>query len=515
MVRVKITSKITTDNMCELDVFAGNFTLVDWDIHKLWLAGFTANEALTFLNLDLQKEFPEYSHDMMVSDVNDNYRLFAMLENVILSISSCNNPAAVGVAAKLDCGFGQFQLADFKSRARLVESYYSLDSELCREIVGKKLSSRLRKDLDEICDKPSCRFLKLRSARRQYDNVKRIFKTIEEMAGDYVTNIRTQFGLSKELAEKYATLVFAASFRFEVSKKRLNYLTFENIMSISLVLIDDWIEYGGGGGAVGKTTSAAAGGGSGGQILTAVTATTTTGVFDEVGAASAAASAQLGDELYEPTLDKDFLTSLRDLKTLQDRDKEHRNVVCCRLRSANNIISASSGSVPKSSSSSSTLGSSTGGGGGTEGVGEAATAVSTVAAAPSSSSCRQQQQQLSSIRAYQELENGFRNLSRGIVSVAVGLSHNKEVKDFFVHLVEKIVEPLRAMQYVTKDDVNIFLSEYTAAITEVGVFDPAAEAAGPMGGGAGATMMIDNEVKGIFARFMKTLHPAILLAIPD
>jgi len=453
--------------MCELDVFAGNFTLVDWDIHKLWLDGFTANEALTFLNLDLQKEFPEYSHDMIVSDVNDNYRLFSMLENVILS-SSCN-PAGAGPLAssggKLDC-FGQFQLADFKSRARLVESYYSLDSQLCREIVGKKLSSRLRKDLDEICDKPSCRSIKLRSARRQYDNVKRIFKAIEEMAGDYVTNIQTQFGLSKELAEKYATLVFAASFRFEVSKKRLNYLTFEDIMSISLVLIDDWIDYGGGGG--------------GGKSSLALT--------PEEAAMAA------GDELYEPTLDKDFLTSLRDLKTLQDRDKEHRNVVCCRLRSANQISS----SMPKTtSSSSSTLGSVAEN---SSGFGAAATTTASAAAAAAN-------RQLSSSRAYQELENGFRSLSRGIVSVAVGLSHNKEVKEFFVHLVEKIVEPLRAMQYVNKDDVNVFLLEYTAAITDVG------------GGGSmqqdTPTLMVDHEVKGIFARFMKTLHPAVLVAMPD
>ena len=82
-----------------------------------------------------------------------------------------------------------------------------VNKAFCREIVGKKLSSRLRKDLDEICEKPSCKAIKLRSARRQYDNVKRVFKTIEDMAGDYVTNITAQFGLSRGLAEKYATLV--------------------------------------------------------------------------------------------------------------------------------------------------------------------------------------------------------------------------------------------------------------------------------------------------------------------
>jgi len=451
--------------MCELDVFAANFTLVDWDIHKLWLDGFSANEAVTFLNLDLQKEFPEFSHDLLVSDVNDNYRLFSMMETVILNYS---NPAALGSGGGgggssgggggKDCLLSQFQFVDVKSRARLVESYYSLDSELCREIVGKKLSSRLRKDLDEICDKPSCKSkVKLRSARRQYDNVKRIFKTIEEMAGDYVTNIRHQFGLSRELAQKYATLVFASSFRFEVSKKRLNYLTFENIMNISLILIGDWIDYGGGGGG-GATGS--------GKNAPPVTA------------------ADDGEDLFEPTLDKDFLTSLRDLKTLQDRDKEHRNVVCCRLRSSGNSLATPAG--PKRDSSSSTLGS----------------IDSTSLAAAAGSSC-----QLSSARAYQELESGFRSLSRGLVSVAVGLSHNKEVKDFFVHLVEKVVEPLRSMTSVTREDANLFLVEYTASITEAASVDSSA-AGGP-------TMMVDNEVRAIFTRFMKTLHPAILSAMPD
>merc|ERR1719412_1030933 len=87
--------------------------------------------------------------------------------------------------------------------------------------------------------------IRLKSTRRQFDNVKRVFKTIEEMAGDYVTNIKAQFGLSQDLSEKYATLVFAASFRFEMSKRRLNYLNFDDvIVPISLVLIENWIDSG-------------------------------------------------------------------------------------------------------------------------------------------------------------------------------------------------------------------------------------------------------------------------------
>ena len=104
-----------------------------------------------------------------------------------------------------------------------------------------------------------------------------------------VTFIIFQFGLSQTLAERYATLVFAASFRFEMSKRKLNYLNFDDvIVPISLVLIENWIDCG----ASSETMSTAA------------------SVFGE----------GLDTEKMNepPTLDKDFLTSLRDLKVQLD-----------------------------------------------------------------------------------------------------------------------------------------------------------------------------------------------------
>lgn len=68
---------------------------------------------------------------------------------------------------------------------------------MAREILGKKLSSRYRKDLDEVADRTSVR---LKSVRRQFDNVKRIFKSVEEMPGNVTNNIRTNFLLPEELA---------------------------------------------------------------------------------------------------------------------------------------------------------------------------------------------------------------------------------------------------------------------------------------------------------------------------
>jgi hypothetical protein len=44
----------------------------------------------------------------------------------------------------------------------IIEKYYSLDDVVCRELLGKKLSSKYRKDLDEISEKTS---IKLKSCR--------------------------------------------------------------------------------------------------------------------------------------------------------------------------------------------------------------------------------------------------------------------------------------------------------------------------------------------------------------
>lgn len=508
--------------MCDtVDVFAGNYTIIDWEIHELWLHGLSTSEAIAFLREGVVKDFGPniISQEILSSDVNDHYRLFEMLESSIVAFnySTSSNETPFNFSA-------QFQFIDESTKQRLIESYYSLDGVLCREIVGKKLSSRLRKDLDEICEKlisvdktlagcVNVTGLRLKSARRQFDNVKRVFKAIEEMGGDYVTNIKNQFGLSQALAERYATLVFAASFRFEMSKRRLNYLNFDNaIVPISLVLIENWIDCG-------------------------PSSDTNSNFANSTGGVDGTDQDKLNEP---PTLDKDFLTSLRDLKVLQERDKEHRNVVCSRMQNflpSHNVSNASS----------TQLASAAGSGSGHEEGDESAksskqssrksssvippqnelfcdkimsysiprnsSAVSAgsqsqASTAITSTKSELESQYLSSQKAYTEFEGNFKLISRGIVSLAVGLSHNKEVKDFFVHLVEKVVEPFRSLK-VTKSDVYIFLRQYSLAITEADLGCTADGSPRQL-----PTLLIDNEVRLIFTRFMNSLIPAVMAAHP-
>lgn len=86
--------------------------------------------------------------------------------------------------------------------------YYGFDDGVIRELLGKKLSSRHRKDLDEVSEKTN---VSLKSCRRQFDNVKRVFKTVEDINGDIFQNVRKNFLLSDELS-RYCCFYYVEDF---------------------------------------------------------------------------------------------------------------------------------------------------------------------------------------------------------------------------------------------------------------------------------------------------------------
>merc|ERR1739848_846787 len=184
-----------------------------------WLSGRSVAEAVPVFVRDNRQVINDFhaSQDIIVSDFNDNWRLFSTLENTLLSSSSGHETP--------------LQLLDSPTKKRVVESYHSLDPGFCREILGRKLNSKLRKDLDEVSEKTG---ILVRSCRRQFDNIKKVFKAVEDVPPkNYVSSISLTFGLSKNLSGRYAALVFAASFRLELSKKKLAFLTFDQIKIVS------------------------------------------------------------------------------------------------------------------------------------------------------------------------------------------------------------------------------------------------------------------------------------------
>jgi hypothetical protein len=172
-----------------------------------------------------KKVSPNIPLDLIASDILDHYRTYSHLEKFL------------DAPQKLDSSLS-FQL-EKTTKMLIIDRYYSLDDSVSRELLGKKLSSKYRKDLDEISDRT---LIKLKSCRRQFDNVKRIQKFLEEAqpAGSLLKIIQREFLLSEELARKYLVLVFVANQRFELSKKKLSYLNFKDFYDCANSIMNFW-----------------------------------------------------------------------------------------------------------------------------------------------------------------------------------------------------------------------------------------------------------------------------------
>lgn len=139
--------------------------------------------------------------DLITSDVLDHYRTYSLIERLLHAPTKMLEQSCFQLELEArEMIIEKYTLIYYK--LMIINStlfrYYSIDDAVAREILGKKLTSRYRKDLDEVSEKTG---VKLKSCRRQFDNVKRIFKAVEELPGNLTNNIKQIFSLPDELAK--------------------------------------------------------------------------------------------------------------------------------------------------------------------------------------------------------------------------------------------------------------------------------------------------------------------------
>ncbi|XP_070508439.1 acidic fibroblast growth factor intracellular-binding protein B [Chironomus tepperi] len=351
----------------DVDVFITNYIYVDPDIFRFWLDGLTTSESVI---QQRKKISPNIPLDLIASDVLDHYRTYAHLERYL------------DAPQKLESSTLNFQL-EKTSKMHIIEKYYSLDDVVCRELLGKKLSSKYRKDLDEISEKT---LIKLKSCRRQFDNIKRIQKVIDDQpAGSLLKIIQREFLLSEDLAKKYCAIVFIANQRFELSKKKLQYLSFMDFYECTQSIMAYWTY-----------------------------------------------CYQHSQEIEEE-FDKEFLLDLRELRCLFDKEREIKHLVLIRLKDS--LLE----------------------------------------------------------RSYQELDVNFRIYFRAIITMAVSIHRSRELRNFFIDLTEKLIEPLKASGW-TFEQVKQFLPVLTKCVLDLNSY-------GHMSG---------VEVRCLWDRFMNVLNVCLL-----
>ncbi|CAL1265108.1 unnamed protein product [Larinioides sclopetarius] len=206
----------------DIDIFVGNNTLLDPEIYEMWLSGQQASDGATMLINGSLKDF-DIDYGMLLSDVLDHYRTFQMLERLLHYPKRLTEQWI-------------FQIAPSIQRM-LIERYYEFDDAVIREFLGKKLSARNRKDLDDVSEKTG---IQVKSCRRQFDNVKRVYKVVEDSSCELVDSIRVTFLLSENLARKYAAIMYLTSNRFETGKRKLQYLTFDDFLYCANWMMCNW-----------------------------------------------------------------------------------------------------------------------------------------------------------------------------------------------------------------------------------------------------------------------------------
>ncbi|KAI1295412.1 Acidic fibroblast growth factor intracellular-binding protein [Halotydeus destructor] len=354
----------------EVDVFIGNNTMVDPAIYQYWLDGYTAPEAAKRIREKEHAVLGNTHEDLIISDVLDHYRSFQLIEKLL------HNPMRLSEQ-------WTFQITP-KIQRLLIEKYYEFDDSVIREILGKKLSGRNRKDMDDVSDKTN---VGLKSCRRQFDNVKRVYRTVEDLNGSLVQHISSHFLLPEPLAKKYAAVVYMSNNRFETNKRRLHYLKFDEFIHCAYEMMINW-------------------------------------------------SCKKLDCKYEETamdVDREFLQDLRDLRSLTERDyiDDHKIAVMRNIK----------GKVSE--------------------------------------------------KIYLDLDAIFKNLSRNIINIASGLNHSKEMRDLFVDMVEKVIEPCKQIR-LSNSDMEMFLKFYTDTALYIEAFSG------------------NPPIKDVWTRFMVTLSSCVI-----
>ncbi|RHY32784.1 hypothetical protein DYB32_002254 [Aphanomyces invadans] len=214
------------------DTFLTDPVLLSEDVFALWLEGQNTSNALEI-------RFRSYAHpppvsstldysetneldqlrDLIWRDTVDQYRLFEKLEMYLMQ------PLLLRTQLL-------FQIPPWQ-QLEMTEKYYGFDGAVVRRLLGKKLTSRAQKDLDEVSEN-SLRTLK----KSVYNRTRQ-----KNFQGPLTRLICEQFLISEKLAAKYACVVFLLHGRFEVhpSHKLVGFLSWHDVQFFAALLMGHWV----------------------------------------------------------------------------------------------------------------------------------------------------------------------------------------------------------------------------------------------------------------------------------
>lgn len=190
--------------MNDLSVFCTSQFVIDKRVWKAYLSGLSVQQTINHILTSTT-----VNRDLIAGVVITQYRNFEMLEAFL------HHPKQVSTQLI-------FSLHDI-TKQMLITTYYQLDHRVLRELLGKKLTHRIRKELEQVAIKTRTSIL---GCKRNFDNLKRISKKIEDFEGnDLISVIMGHFLLPRELAAQYCHVIFINSYRLDTTKRKLSQVT--------------------------------------------------------------------------------------------------------------------------------------------------------------------------------------------------------------------------------------------------------------------------------------------------
>lgn len=200
----------------EFHVFCTSTLVIDKRVWTAFLSGLSLQQAISHIQKDTK-----FTLQQVTQVVLTQYRNFEMLEGFL------NHPRVLNTQMI-------FSL-NKTTKVSLIQSFYGLDSRVVRELLGKKLSHRIRKDLDLVAAKTSTSVL---GCRRMFDNLKRVSKKVEDaQTNDIVGVIMNNFLLKRELASQYLHIIFLNHYRIDTTKRKLVLIKFQDYEYVASVFL--------------------------------------------------------------------------------------------------------------------------------------------------------------------------------------------------------------------------------------------------------------------------------------
>ena len=114
-----------------------------------------------------------------------------------------------------------------------------------RHFLGRKLTNKFQKDLDDVRDEVG---VPLRSVRRQFGNLRRIFDFYDDVGDSVMATTQTlleiEFLLPEHLSRAYSCALFLLVHRFQlqISKKKYQLLTWEDCCFVAEQIMLHWLQ---------------------------------------------------------------------------------------------------------------------------------------------------------------------------------------------------------------------------------------------------------------------------------